>query len=45
MSKFSSNGALKGGMYSIKRQTKVDEPVILSKEIQKKIQLVKRAFR
>ena len=45
MSKFSSNGFLNGSMYSIKRQTKVDEPVILSKETQKKIQLIKRAFR
>ena len=44
MSNFSTNWALNGSMYSVKKQKKIDEPVIHSKEIQKKIQLIKKAF-
>jgi hypothetical protein len=44
MSNFSTNWALNGSMYSIKKRTKIDEPIILSKETQKKIKLIKKAF-
>ena len=44
MASFTTNWALKDSMRSTKEQTKNAEPVILSKEIQKKIKLIKKAF-
>ena len=44
MAKFTTNWAIKDSMHSAKKQTKIDEPIILSKEIQKKIKLIKKAF-
>ncbi len=45
MANFTTNWALKDSIRSNNEQTKIDEPVILSKEIQTKIQLIKKAFR
>ncbi len=45
MGTFTTNWALYDTMHSKKKQTKIDEPEIHSKEIQKKIQLIKKAFR
>ena len=45
MANFTTNWALKDSIPSNNEKTKIDEPVILSKEIQKKIQLIKKAFR
>ena len=45
MSRFTTNGAINDTVNSKEEQTTIDKPVILSKEIQKKIQLIKKAFR
>jgi len=45
MRKFTTNWALYDSINSKKKQTQIDEPAILSKEIQKKIKLIKKAFR
>ena len=45
MSKFTTNWAIKDTMNSKEEQTTIDKPVRISKEIQKKIQLIKKAFR
>ena len=45
MANFTTNWAIKDSMQSTKEQTKIDAPEILSKEIQKKIKLIKKAFR
>jgi hypothetical protein len=45
MGTFTTNWALYDTMHSKNKQTKIDEPEIHSKEIQKKIQLIKKAFR
>ena len=44
MATFTTNWALYDTMHN-KKQTKNDEPEIYSKEINKKIQLIKKAFR
>jgi hypothetical protein len=41
---FTTNWELYDTMYSRKKQTRIDEPIIRSKDIQKKIQLIKKAF-
>ena len=45
MENFSTNMAIQKSMHSANEQTKINKPVVLSKEIQKKIQLIKKAFR
>ena len=45
MEMFTTNMALRDSFNSTKKQTKDDETVILSKEIQKKMRLIKKAFR
>ena len=45
MGTFTTNWALYDTMHSKSKQTTIDEPEIYSKEIQKKIQLIKKAFR
>jgi len=45
MASFTTNWALKDNIDSKKKQTQIDEPVFLSKETLKKIQLIKKAFR
>ena len=45
MSNFTTNWALKDSIRANEEQKKIDEPAILSKEIQKKIQLIRKAFR
>ena len=45
MSKFTTNRAIHNSMRFNQKQTTIDEQVILSKEIQKKIQLIKKTFR
>ena len=44
MATFTTNWALYGTMHSKNKQKKIDEPEIHSKEIQKKIQLIKKVF-
>jgi len=44
MVKFTTNWAIKSNIH-FKEQAKIDEPIIISKEINKKIQLIKKAFR
>ena len=45
MKRFTTNMALRDSFNSKKKQTQIDEPVVLPKEIQKKIKLIKKAFR
>ncbi|MBT8172096.1 hypothetical protein KJN74_04425 [Candidatus Bathyarchaeota archaeon] len=45
MKRFTTNMALRYSFNSTKKQIEIGEPVILSKEIQKKIRLIKKAFR
>jgi len=45
MQRFTTNMALRDCFDSKKKQEEIDEPVILSKEIRKKIQLINKAFR
>ena len=45
MANFTTNWALKDSIRSNTEKTKIDEPVILSKEVKKKMRLIKKAFR
>ena len=45
MATFTTNWALYDTMHSKKKQKKIDEPEIHSKEVLKKIKLIKKVFR
>ena len=45
MANFTTNWALKDSIRSNNEKTKADEPVIISKEVKKKMRLIKKAFR
>jgi hypothetical protein len=45
MKRFTTNMSLRDSFNSTKKQTEIDEEEVLTKEIQKKIQLIKKAFR
>ncbi len=44
MKNFTTNMALRDSFYTHKDETKHKEPEVYSKEIQKKLQLIKKAF-